>query len=206
MLSFAPAVEHLVKNILQLNDDKIDLLYRLKYMLWSDITWRRRLTQLDKELKNKDMSMTIYKGLRDWLLYYNVHLPAIDTIINLDDSIFENENMDKLECIHRSKIDPESLPSTPAPATAPTTTTSTAIIPSSSFSFTKLDLSTTKPENVNTVGFLKYATLHLRNKDDIIILYCNIYQQGSSYDIHVWNIDDATNVSNAKIPSSITEL
>ena len=109
-------------------------------MVWSGITRRLRLNQLEKEFKNKDMLMTIYKGLRDWLLYYKVHFPAIDTIVILDDPIFKNENMDKLEREHRSKIDPESLPSIPALATAPIPTPPTISIPNSSFSFNRDDL------------------------------------------------------------------
>ena len=106
MPSFAPAVEHLFTVILRLNDDEINLLYTLKYIKWTDVTRRLQLSQLDKELANKDIPMSVYKGLVDWLLYYKKHHPAINTIVDLDDSIFDDKDMDKLKHIHRSKTNP----------------------------------------------------------------------------------------------------
>ena len=50
------------------------------------------------------MPMGTYTGMRDWCLYYNAHFPAQNTIVSLDDSIFDNDNLDELELEHRHKV------------------------------------------------------------------------------------------------------
>ena len=63
-----------------------------------------------------------------------------------------------------------------------------------------------KSTDVNSIGFLKYTNFRLRNKDDILIFYRDVYQQGRNYNVHITKIDDVTNVSKATVPSSMTDI
>ena len=92
--------------------------------------------------------MGTYKGMRDWRFYYNTHFPAIDTIVTLDNSIFDNEHLDNLKLEYCLKIESccnailHILSTSHVPHTAPTLPSPTSSTPSS-FSFNKDDPSTT---------------------------------------------------------------
>ena len=79
--------------------------------------------------------MCIYKDLRDWLLYNNKHFPAQNTIINLDSSIYDDENIDDLELEYCCIIILYSLPTSPIPPMTSTPPSPTVTTSSSSFSF-----------------------------------------------------------------------
>ena len=87
--------------------------------------------------------------------------------------------MDKLERDYCRDVIPEALltnstspPAPPAPSTPYISTRSY------SSSYAKLDPSSTKSTDVDTIDFLKYTNFRLRSKDDIIILYHNVCQKG----------------------------
>ena len=60
-MSIFPAIEHLFKSILKVNEEEILNVKQLKYKSWDKVTIQLRLKQLD----NKDMNMVTYKGMND---------------------------------------------------------------------------------------------------------------------------------------------
>ena len=64
--------------------------------------------------------------------------------------------------------------------------------------------STTTNGDINRVGFLKYTDVCLRDKEDILILYRDIYAKGAHYNVHITKFEDITDTTNTTIPVTAT--
>ena len=56
-----------------------------------------KLLTIDKEKSSKDLSGVMYKQLKRWMWYCKVHQPSLEDIANLNDSVFDNVDLDELK-------------------------------------------------------------------------------------------------------------
>ena len=125
-------------------------------------------------------------------------------IRNMDGDLFDTVNIDKLER-YVNDLKPVSTiqtSSTSNTTTAISTLTSTSV---TNISITKKAPNTNIPSNVNCINFLQYAEVKLLDKDDILIFYRYIYNQGKLYNTHITKLDDITNVLNATVTSTLSD-
>ena len=113
--------------------------------------------------------------------------------------------MDHLKLEYRHKKIPYTSIESPTRWPTPPTIASTHNSSHSLYYFEKCDPAKTKAKNINTVCFLKYVNLRLRDKDGILMLYRDVYQQGRNYNIHINKIENITNVSNATVPTTLPD-
>ena len=202
-VNISAPVQHVFDTIMQLTDAEITKVKQLKYTTWSSITRRLRRKQLQKELDNKDISMGIYKCFVDWMHYFHEYEPGQEVVMNLDDSLYDGEDMDDLERKYDVKfglVQAHPPPATTPPLSSPTTRSTSFTISN------RVPPSRVKSSDINTIGFLKHTNFRLRDKDDILIFYRDVYQQGQNYNVHITKIDDVTNVPRPTVPISIPDL
>ena len=196
-------LDHLLKNVLEFSDTEVGKLHQLKYHKIGRLK-NIKLSTIDEEKSSKDMSSVMYKQLKRWMWYYKVHQPSLEDIANLDDSLFDDIDLDELE--HQF----QQLSFKPPTSLASTTSSSTTTTPPSTLSYkhaiTKLPAASTKADDIQGLTFLKYAEIKLRDKDDILIFYRDIYNQGKQYNIHITKLEDITNIPKATVPSDLTDF
>ena len=104
MTSIDPCVEHVFKHIMYLDDEEIQRVTSLKYDSWRNISHCLRHEQLKHDFDNKHISMGIYKCFLPWLYYYMTYKPDKSNVMSMDDTIYDNVDMDALEASFREKF------------------------------------------------------------------------------------------------------
>ena len=196
--------DHLLKAVLALEDDEVKVVKQLRMRTLSKLN-HTTIAELDTYLNNPTSNLTpvTYTQLKRWLMYYKVHQPSPDDMLALTEDAWDKLDFDVLTANYNNIVSS----STPSPVASLTTGISNLTTGSASqLTFTKKEPSATTVSDVHYINFLKYTEVSLRDKDNILIFYRDIYNQGKQHNVHVTKLEDITSVENATVPSALRDL
>ena len=107
-------------------------------------------------MKKSKLEYHTFKTLKFWLMYYNVHTPSINDIMNIDSILMATTNKKVLQRYFVVL----NLPFTHS-ATVPSTQSTIKPNTSTITSYTKLPPSAKKLNYIDNIGVLKYSMFNL---------------------------------------------